>query len=38
MIRHIAAIAYIILFLVSFFGNGCVMYIFLKVNIFSFLS
>jgi hypothetical protein len=32
MIRHIAAIAYIILTTISVLGNGCVIYIFLKVQ------
>jgi hypothetical protein len=31
MVRHIAAIVFIVLFFVSLIGNGCVIYIFLKV-------
>jgi hypothetical protein len=32
MIRHVAGFAYWILFLISFFGNGAVIFIFLKVK------
>ncbi len=31
MIRHVAGLAYWILFFISFLGNGTVIYIFLKV-------
>jgi hypothetical protein len=32
LIRHFAAILFLLLSVVSFFGNGCVIYIFLKVR------
>ncbi len=38
MVRHIAAIVFIVLFFVSLIGNGCVIYIFLKVHDLFYLS
>ncbi|XP_023334325.1 compound eye opsin BCRH2 isoform X3 [Eurytemora carolleeae] len=32
MVNHVVGFAYIILWLISFFGNGCVVYIFLKTK------